>query len=69
MEKFTFKTNINCYFCRSSVTPFLNSEPRITRWEIDLESTDKILIVEGENITKKEIIELIYNAGYRAGEL
>ncbi len=65
MEKFSFKTNINCNGCKSAVAPFLNKESRISRWEVDTDIPDKILTVEGENINSNEIIELITSAGYR----
>jgi copper chaperone len=69
MEKFRFKTNINCNGCKTAVTPFLNRETSIDKWEVDLNSPEKILRVEGENIDKNEIINLITAAGYRIEEL
>lgn len=69
MEKFIFKTNINCNGCKSAVTPFLNKESRIINWEIDLGSPDKILTIEGEQINSQEIIGLISSAGYKIEKL
>ncbi len=69
MEKFAFKTNINCNGCKSAVAPFLGKESRISGWEVDTDSPDKILTVEGENIDSNEIIELITSAGYRIEKL
>jgi copper chaperone len=69
MEKYIFKTNINCNGCKSAVTPFLNKETRIKKWEVDLDSPDKILTVEGEKIDSQEIIGLISSAGYKIEKL
>lgn len=69
MEKLAFKTNINCNACKSAVTPFLDKESRIAQWNVDLKSPDRILRVEGENINKEEIIDLITSAGYKIEEL
>ncbi len=65
MEKFKFKTNINCNVCKKTITPFLKKDTRISKWEVDLNSPDKTLSIEGENINRNEIIELISAAGYR----
>lgn len=69
MEKYKFKTNINCSACKSAVTPFLDSETRIARWDVELESPGRILSIEGENIKGEEIINLIRSAGYSIEEL
>ncbi len=69
MDKFSFKTNINCNGCKSAVTPFLDKESRISGWEVDTDSPEKILTVEVENIDSNEIIELITSAGYRIEKL
>ncbi len=65
MDKFSFKTNINCNGCKSAVAPFLDRDSRISSWEVDTNSPDKILRVEGENIDTAEIIKLITSAGYQ----
>ncbi len=65
MEKFIYKTNIKCNGCKTAVTAFLNQEKRINKWEVDLNSPDKILTIEGENIDSKEIVELLKTGGYK----
>ncbi|MFO7922707.1 MAG: heavy-metal-associated domain-containing protein [Bacteroidales bacterium] len=65
MPKHIFKTNINCNACKSAVTPFLEKDSRIRKWEVDLGNPEKTLTVEGENITGNEIMDLIIEAGYR----
>lgn len=69
MDKYKFKTNINCNACKSAVTPFLNKESRISKWDVDLSDPERILSVEGDNIDSKEIVELIAAAGYIIQEI
>lgn len=69
MDKYKFKTNIKCNACKSAVTPFLNRESRISKWEVDLSNPERILTVEGDNIDSKEIVELISASGYIIHEI
>ncbi len=69
MGKFKFKTNINCNSCKTAIRPFLDNEPRISKWDVNLDSQQKILTVESEDIGSKEVIELVTSAGYRIEEL
>lgn len=65
MAHYTFITNIHCNGCKSAVTPFLDKETRINKWEVDITHPDKLLKVEGEHIKPQEIIDLITKAGYK----
>jgi len=69
MSILKFQTNINCKNCLRAVTPFLNDEFRIKRWEVDLDDPWKILTIEGEGITNKEVISILSKAGYKAQPL
>jgi copper chaperone len=60
-----FKTNINCGGCIAKVTPFLNAEKSILKWEVDTKHPDKILTVEGENLKQENIISKVREAGYK----
>ena len=64
-----FKTNIRCGSCVKKVMPFLDSEPGIERWEVDLASPDKPITVFGD--ASAEAIEAaVAKAGYRVlGEI
>ena len=53
-----FKTNINCGMCVRSVTNFLNEVPGIERWEVDTNSPEKILTVEG-SVTPETILPAV----------
>ena len=59
-----FKTNINCGGCIKSVSGFLNEVESIEKWEVDTTNANKILTVEGNTVTEKEILETVYEAGF-----
>jgi len=62
--KLKFKTNINCGGCIKSVSGFINEVESIKEWNVDTENPEKILTVEGENITASSIIEAVEEAGF-----
>ncbi|SIN77850.1 heavy-metal-associated domain-containing protein [Algoriphagus halophilus] len=66
MKTQKFKTNINCSNCLAKVTPVLNANPKIESWGVDLESEDRILTVESENITPEEVFKTVIKAGFIA---
>ena len=43
MNTLKFKTNINCAGCLAKVSPFLNAEQSIEKWEVDTSIPEKIL--------------------------
>ncbi|MBC8054792.1 MAG: heavy-metal-associated domain-containing protein [Sphingobacteriaceae bacterium] len=69
MEKYQFKTTINCAGCVAKVTPHLNANENITSWEVDIKNPEKILTVEAENTNSQEVAELIEKLGFEAQEL
>ena len=62
METLKFKTNIKCTGCVAKVTPFLNNEMEIKKWEVDILNPEKILTVKVNNNDSKKIIEAIEKA-------
>jgi copper chaperone len=60
-----FKTNIKCGGCIQKVKPYLDALKEIKTWNVDINSPDRILIVDGE-IDGDIIIKAISKAGYRA---
>ena len=66
MEKIQFKTNINCGGCVGKVTPFLNQIEEIENWRVATDNPDKLLTVEGEDLSAELIIETIAKAGFEA---
>jgi Heavy-metal-associated domain. len=66
MKTIQFKTNINCSNCLAKVTPFLNKKEGIESWSVDIESPDKILTVETEDLTSEDIVKTIKRTGFEA---
>lgn len=66
MVTLKFKTNIKCTGCVAKVTPFLNNEMEIKKWEVDILNPEKILTVKVNNNDSKKIIEAIEKAGFKA---
>ncbi|PAC30291.1 heavy-metal-associated domain-containing protein [Flectobacillus sp. BAB-3569] len=64
MEKLQFKTNINCGNCVSKVSPFLNQVEEIENWKVDTSTLEKILTVEGEDLSIDKIKEVVESAGF-----
>jgi copper chaperone len=65
MKILKFKTNINCSGCVANVTPYLNGNENIKKWEVDTANPEKILSVEADQIDEKEVMELVQKAGYK----
>jgi copper chaperone len=68
MSTHRFKTNIKCGGCISTVTPILDKTPGIYNWEVDTNSPDKVLTVEGD-ASSEAIILAVELAGYTAVEI
>ena len=66
MKTMKFKTNINCGGCVRGVTPALNGNEAIKRWEVDLQSPDRTLTVETEALTAEDVRAAVSGAGYPA---
>ena len=66
METLQFKTNINCGGCIAKVTPFLNQVEEIEDWRVDTANHDKILTINGEELSSELILETIEKAGFTA---
>lgn len=69
MTTFKFKTNINCGNCVRSVTPFLNELDGLDSWKVDTENPDKVLTVEGDEVTIDQVTKAIKTAGFEAKPL
>lgn len=69
METLKFKTNIKCTGCVAKVTPLLNNESEIEKWEVDIFNPEKILTVETRNNDAQKVIEAIEKAGFKAEKL
>ncbi len=67
MSTYQFKTNINCNNCIAKVTPFLQN-PKIEKWEVDTQNSDKILTVESA-LDASQIQKIVAQAGFKAEKL
>lgn len=65
METLKFKTNINCSGCVAKVTPFLNGEEGVEKWEVDINNPDKILTVQTDELSPEEVIATVEKSGFK----
>ncbi|WP_034044903.1 heavy-metal-associated domain-containing protein [Wocania ichthyoenteri] len=65
MENLKFKTNINCTGCLSKVSPQLNNEKGIEKWNVDLESTEKFLSVKSRSTSEEDIVNAVKKMGFK----
>lgn len=68
METLKFKTNINCSGCLAKVSPFLNSQEGIQRWDVNINDPEKTLTVEVGEIGAHEVMETVKKAGFKIEE-
>ncbi|MCR9154091.1 MAG: heavy-metal-associated domain-containing protein [Bacteroidetes bacterium] len=69
MKTLKFKSNINCTGCLSKVSPVLNEEKNIQKWDVNLEHDDRILTVETDSLSSDEIKQTVQKAGFNADEI
>ncbi|WP_317899899.1 heavy-metal-associated domain-containing protein [Aurantibacillus circumpalustris] len=65
MEILKFKTTINCSGCLAKVTPFLNDENAIEKWDVNIDTPEKTLTVETNEADGDKIIEAVKKAGFQ----
>ncbi len=68
METLKFKTNIKCSGCIAKVTPHLNETVGEGKWEVDLNTSAKVLTIASETDAAK-VKEAVENAGYNAEKI
>ena len=66
MNTLKFRSNINCTGCLSKVTPVLNEEKGIQKWEVDLAHDDRILTVETRELSADQVKKTVGKAGFQA---
>ncbi len=64
MKVLQFKTNINCGNCVRAVTGFLNDVEGVRNWRVDTDNPDKVLTVEGDEVTAEAVVEAVEDAGF-----
>ena len=69
MSEAKFKTTIQCNSCLSKVTPKLNEILEEQSWSVDLESDDRILTVNDDNVSVDEVVSAVKSVGFEIKEL
>jgi hypothetical protein len=64
-----FKTNLRFKKDIRLISPVFNREAGILRWNVDTRDVDKVLRIETNGLTEKEVIALVTGAGYCCEEL
>lgn len=65
-----YKTNLNCGSCVAAVKPHLDNDTSIERWSVDTADPNKVLTVEGANLSEPEIKRHVADAGFKVlGEI
>lgn len=65
METLKFKTNINCSSCVAKVTPFLDGQEGLEKWNVDTNNPDKILTVEVCDLSSEQVMETVKKTGFK----
>lgn len=66
METLKFKTSIKCSGCLEKVTPRLNKEQGIEKWEVDIKNPNKVLTVQSNGATEEQIVQTLDKIGFKA---
>jgi copper chaperone len=69
MKQYQFKTNINCSGCVAKVTPVLDQQEEIKKWNVDTNNPDKVLTVTTEHLGEEEVKDIVQKAGFKAESL
>ena len=60
-----YRTNLNCGSCVAAVKPHLDNDPTIRRWSVDTADPNKVLTVEGEDISREHVERDMASAGFK----
>lgn len=64
------KTNLNCNSCVAAVKPYLDREPSISNWQVDIDAPEKTLTVEGDSVSTDNVKAAVAKAGFQVlGEI
>jgi hypothetical protein len=69
MDVLVFKTNIRYKKHVAAISTQMNSQPEISRWNVDLKDRDKILRIETGSLQPFMIEKLVRKAGHYCEEL
>jgi len=60
-----YRTNLNCGSCVAAVKPHLDGDPAIRRWSVETSDPNKVLTVEGENVSAEAVERHVADAGFK----
>jgi copper chaperone CopZ len=60
-----YRTNLNCGSCVAAVKSFLDNDPTIRRWAVDTADPNKVLTVEGDDVTTEHVERDVASAGFK----
>ena len=61
-----FSTNARCAGCKAAILDKLNATFPDTRWDLDLETPEKVLTATGGHPDPAAVIEILAATGFRA---
>lgn len=64
-----FRTSIQLECDVLQIACLINSDHRISKWNVDLHDVDKVLRIETYHLKAQEVIRLVIRAGYQCEEL
>jgi copper chaperone len=64
-----FKSSFKCNGCVNSVRTQLDAIPSIKEWNVDLESTDRVLTLSCEEDITAQIKSIVENAGHTISKI
>lgn len=60
-----YRTNLNCGSCVAAVKPYLDNNPAIRRWAVDTADPNKVLTVEGDDLSAGAVERDVASAGFK----
>lgn len=67
MTELKFKSNIKCTGCLAKVTPLLDAETSIDKWEVDIMIPSKVLTISTPETDVDKITKLVEDTLGKAG--
>lgn len=69
MDILIFKTNLLNTAMVDRAKPLLQNISGIQRWNVDIQDCDKILRIESNSLSARQVENILQNAGYYCEEL
>ena len=60
-----FKTNLRCAGCVQSIAPVFDGASGIASWSAEVETPGKVLTLEGTDVSRDRVADLLGKAGYQ----